>query len=162
MLGACHPLQPSSPTLLTVPISVFSSWVSTWLAFASVAGTTFSAAPGRFLGTDRPWPSPSEDMELSCLWRQRVRPREAASGTTTGRAPAGALGSVRENTHLPHSSAGRGGPDTISQGWTVLRSSPQKLLLDLVRHGLIICQVCVIAERVFNHQYPLILFVLQG
>lgn len=74
--------------------------------------------------------------------------------------PSGAPGSVRENTHLPHSPAGRGGPDTISQGWIVLRSSPQKLLLDLVCHGLIICQVCVIAERVFNHQYPLILFVL--
>ena len=162
MLGACQPLQPSLPTGLTVPSSVFSSWVSTWLAFASVAGTTFSAAPRRLLGTDRPWPSPSEDMALSCLWRQRVRPSDAASSTTTDRAPAGAPGSVSKNTHLPHSPAGHGGPATVSQGWTILRSSPHKLLLDLVRHGLIICQVGVIAERVFNHQHLLILFVLQG
>ena len=144
-----------------------SSDLSTWLAFASVACTTFSAAPRRLLDTGRPWPSPSRDMALSCLWRQPVRPREEASSTATDRAPeevqaaAGGPGCVRENAHLRLPS-GLGSPGTVSRGLRARRCSPHKLLLDLVCHWLIIRQVCVIAERVLNQQHLLILSVLQG
>lgn len=43
-----------------------------------------------------------------------------------------------------------------------LRSSPHKLLLDLIHDWLVIRQVCVIAQRVFNQHHLLILHVLQG
>lgn len=46
------------------------------------------------------------------------------------------------------------------RGLRALRSSPHKLLLDLICDWLIICQVCVIAECVFNQQH-LIICILQ-
>lgn len=82
-------LLPPLSVLLTVPIAAFSSWISAPLAFASAVCTAFSAEPRRLRGTGRPWPSPSEDMTLSCLWRQLVRPREVVSNTPTGQSPRG-------------------------------------------------------------------------
>lgn len=43
-----------------------------------------------------------------------------------------------------------------------LRSSPDKLLLDLIQDWFIVHQVCVAAERVFNQQHLLIVGLLQG
>lgn len=58
---------PALSSLPLQPISAFSSWISAPLAFTSAACTTFSVEPGRLWGTGGPWPSPSEDMTLSCL-----------------------------------------------------------------------------------------------
>lgn len=157
--GPAYLLRPSSSTLLTVPVSAFSSWVSTRLGLASASWTTFSAVPTRLRGTGRPWPSPSEDMALSCLWRQLVRLREEASSPPTGQSPRRRF---RLQPEASRCIRGLGALTPCPRRLCTLGSSPHKLLLDLVGNRLIIRQVCVIAECVFNQQHLLILFVLQG
>lgn len=149
-----HPLQPLLPHRLTVPMAAFSSWVSAPSAFASVT-CTFSDGPRCLRGTGRPCPSPSEDRALSCLWRQLVRPREGASSTPQDRG-----WECQGETCTP---PGRAWGALIQPpgGLGALRNSPHKLLLDHIGDWIIVCQIRVVAECVFNQQCLLILCTFQ-
>lgn len=65
------------------------------------------------------------------------------------------------STCTPPGRAG-GAPTQLPGGLRALRSSPHKLLLDLVQDWFIVHQVCVAAERVFNQQQLLVVCLLQG